>query len=189
MEKSWRDKINSGEIYYCSEAGFFREQIKCLMLLDKFNRTRPNQQRKRTKLAKRFFGAAGKNLYIEPPLHANWGRNTYWGDNCYANFNLTLVDDGEIHIGDGCLLAPNVVLATAGHPLEPELRRKAAQFSKPIRIGKDVWIGANAVVLPGVSIGDGSVIGAGSVVTKDIPARVVAVGNPCRMVRKIEGCS
>jgi len=183
--RTWRDKINSGEIYYCTEPGFVREQTKCLKILDRFNRTRTGQSAKRRRIAKKLFGAAGKNLYIEPPVHANWGRNTFWGDNCYANFNLTLVDDGEIHIGDNCMIAPGVVIATAGHPLDPELRRKVAQYSKPVRIGKDVWIGANAVILPGVSVGDGSVIGAGSVVTKDIPPGVVAVGNPCRVVKAI----
>ena len=185
QDKSWREKINSGEIYYCDEPGFFREQQKCLMVLNRFNRTRPNQMSKRNRIAKKLFGSVGRNLYIEAPVHANWGRNTFWGDNCYANFNLTLVDDAEIHIGDSCMIAPGVVIATAGHPLEPELRRKAAQFSKPVHIGKDVWIGANAVILPGVTIGDGSVIGAGSVVTKNIPPNVVAVGNPCRVRRQI----
>ena len=119
----------------------------------------------------------GENCYIEPPLHANWGKYTHFGNNVYANFNLTLVDDTDIFVGDNVMFGPNVIIATAGHPVDPPLREKVAQFNIPVRIGKNVWIGAGAIVLPGVTIGDHSVIGAGSVVTKDIPPNVVAVGN------------
>ncbi|MDW2205228.1 sugar O-acetyltransferase, partial [Vibrio sp. 1636] len=121
----------------------------------------------------------------EPPLRANWGRHTYLGDNVYANFNLTLVDDTYIYIGNSVMIGPNVTIATAGHPIEPDLRREVAQFNIPVHIEDNVWIGANSVVLPGVTIGENSVIGAGSVVTKDIPSNVVAVGNPCRVLREI----
>ena len=107
------------------------------------------------------------------------------GDFVYANFNLTLVDDGEIYIGSHCMIGPNVTIATAGHPVEPGLRRIGIQFNMPVHIGENVWIGAGAVVVPGVTIGDNSVIGAGSVVTRDIPANVVAVGNPCSVLREI----
>jgi len=183
---SWRDKINDGGLYFCSEAGFAEEQQVCLELLYDFNQTRPGEVQKRRALLQKLFGSAGANLYIEPPLHANWGRNTHWGDNCYANFNLTLVDDGEIRIGSYTMIGPNVVIATAGHPVHPELRRQAAQYSIPVRIGENVWIGAGAVILPGVRIGENSVIGAGSVVTREIPANVVAVGSPCRVLREID---
>ena len=117
------------------------------------------------------------SCYIEPPLHANWGKYTHFGNNVYANFNLTLVDDTDIFVGDNVMFGPNVIIATAGHPVDPPLREKVAQFNIPVRIGKNVWIGAGAIVLPGVTIGDHSVIGAGSVVTKDIPPNVVAVGD------------
>ena len=127
----------------------------------------------------------GENCYIESPLHTNWGRHTHFGNNVYANFNLTLVDDTDIFIGDSVMIGPNVTIATAGHPIDPELRKKVAQYNIPVRIGNNVWIGAGAVVLPGVSIGENTVIGAGSIVTKDIPANVVAVGNPCRVLREI----
>jgi galactoside O-acetyltransferase len=160
-------------------------QQACLEILYDFNQTRPGEKEKRAQLAGKLFGKVGKNLYIEPPLHANWGRNTSWGDNCYANFNLTLVDDGTITIGDHCLFAPNVVIATTGHPLDPEPRRHLGSFTKPVRIGNNVWIGANAVIQPGITIGDNSVIGAGSVVTRDIPANVVAAGIPCRVMKTI----
>ena len=127
----------------------------------------------------------GENCYVEPPLHANWGCHTHFGNNVYANFNLTLVDDTDIYVGDSVMFGPNVVLATAGHPVDPELRRRVAQFNLPIHIGDNVWIGAGAVILPCVRIGNNSVIGAGSVVTKDIPPDVVAFGNPCRVHRAI----
>lgn len=109
----------------------------------------------------------------------------FMGNLVYANFNLTLVDDAEIRIGSHCMFGPNVTIVTAGHPVEPGLRRQAIQFNMPVHIGENVWVGAGAVILPGVSIGNDSVIGAGSVVTKDIPANIVAVGNPCRVLREI----
>ena len=121
-----------------------------------------------------------------PPLHANWGgRHVHFGSGVYANFNLTLVDDAHIYVGDCVMFGPNVTVATAGHPIEPGLRRQAMQYNADVRIGSNVWVGAGAVILPGVTIGDDTVIGAGSVVTKDIPAGVVAVGCPCRVLRPI----
>lgn len=140
---------------------------------------------KRTSMLNDLLAEVGENCYIEPPLHANWGLNTHLGNNVYANFNLTLVDDAEIFIGDSVMIGPNVVIATAGHPVNPELRLKVAQFNIPVHIEKNVWIGAGAIILPGVTVGENSVIGAGSVVTKDIPPNVVAVGNPCRVLRPI----
>ncbi|MDR0531259.1 MAG: sugar O-acetyltransferase [Oscillospiraceae bacterium] len=181
----YEEKIKNGELIYFDDAAFMAKQAKQLDLLFDLNHTRPTEQEKKERLLRAFFGAVGDGTYIELPVHANWGCNTYWGRDCYANFNLTLVDDTEIHIGDNCMFAPNVVLATAGHPILPELRRKKAQYQAPVRIGSNVWIGANAVVMPGVTVGDNSVIGAGSIVTKDIPPDVVAVGNPCRVLRPI----
>lgn len=154
------------------------------MLYD-YNQTRPSQQQLRQEILGQYFAEMGENCYIEPPLHANWGKHTHLGNHVYANFNLTLVDDTHIYIGDHVMIGPNVTLATAGHPVEPTLRENIAQFNIPIHIGRNVWIGAHCVVLPGVTIGENSVIGAGSIVTKDIPANVVAVGNPCRVLREI----
>ena len=132
------------------------------------------------------FAEIGEGCYIEPPLHANFGgRYVHFGKNIYANFNLTMVDDTHIFVGDNTMFGPNVVLATAGHPILPELREKGYQYNMPIHIGRNCWIGAGAIVMPGVTIGDHTVIGAGSIVTNHIPSGVVAVGNPCRVLRKI----
>ena len=137
-------------------------------------------------MLKEMFAEIGEDCYIEPPFHANWGgKHVHFGKNVYANFNLTMVDDTHIYVGDYTMFGPNVTVATAGHPILPELREQAYQYNAPVRIGKNCWIGAGALILPGVTIGDNSVIGAGSVVTKDIPSNVVAVGNPCRVLRSI----
>lgn len=175
------------KLYYCNDERLMEEQAKCLELLYDFNQTRPSEQQKRNELLKKMFNEIGENCYIEPPFRANWGgKNVHFGNDVYANFNLTLVDDGEIFVGNNVMFAPNVIVATATHPVHPELRKKQAQYNLPIYIGNNVWIGAGSIILPGVKIGDNSVIGAGSIVTKDIPANVVAVGNPCRVLREID---
>lgn len=179
-------RMEEGRLYFPGDEDILKEQMECMELLYDYNATRPRESARRTGLLKQMFGSIGRDCYIEPPLHSNWGgRHVYMGDFVYANFNLTLVDDGEIYIGSHCMIGPNVTIATAGHPVEPGLRRKGIQFNMPVHIGENVWIGAGAVVVPGVTIGDNSVIGAGSVVTRDIPANVVAVGNPCRVFREI----
>lgn len=178
--------MDKGLIYNPADPKIMEEQAGCLDLQYEYNSLRPSQFDEKTELLKKMFGAVGKNCYVEQPLHSNWaGKHVFIGDNFYSNFNLTLVDDGNIFIGDNVLIGPNVTVATAGHPVNPELREKALQFNREVHIGSNVWIGANAVVLPGVTIGENSVIGAGSVVTKDIPSNVVAVGNPCRVLREI----
>ena len=180
-----RERMQSGKLYFCTDEEIAKEQLKCLEILYDYNHTRPSESQKREQILKNLLAEIGENCYIEPPLHANWGKYTHFGNNVYANFNLTLVDDTDIFVGDNVMFGPNVIIATAGHPVDPPLREKVAQFNIPVRIGKNVWIGAGAIVLPGVTIGDHSVIGAGSVVTKDIPPNVVAVGNPCRVLREI----
>lgn len=180
-----KERMASGKIYFCTDEELMKEQTACLEILYDFNATRPTESDKRAAILKRLFAEVGENCYIEPPLHANWGKHTHFGNNVYANFNLTLVDDADIYVGDSVMFGPNVTVATAGHPVEPSLRRKIAQFNIPVKIGNNVWIGAGAVILPGITIGDDSVIGAGSVVTKDIPSGVVAAGNPCRILREI----
>ncbi|ELK5319688.1 sugar O-acetyltransferase [Vibrio vulnificus] len=182
---SVRERMYQQKIYFCDDESVALEQQACLEILYDFNQTRPSEMEKRTAILRDLLAEVGENCYIEPPLRANWGKHTHLGNNVYANFNLTLVDDTHIYIGNSVMIAPNVTIATAGHPIDPELRRKVAQFNIPVHIKDNVWIGANSVVLPGVTIGENSVIGAGSVVTKDIPANVVAVGNPCRVLRPI----
>ena len=180
------EKLHSGEIYDPNNEDIFKEQIKCLDRLYDFNATRPTELEKRAEMLKEMLAEVGENCYIEPPFRSNWGgKHVHLGNNVYFNFNATLVDDTHIYIGDSTLIGPNVTLATAGHPILPELREKALQFNLPIHIGKNCWLGAGVIVLPGVTIGDNTVIGAGSVVTKDIPANVVAVGNPCKVLREI----
>jgi galactoside O-acetyltransferase len=180
-----KERMQRGLLYYCTDEEVQREQEQCLELLYDYNHTRPSQGALREELLRRFLAEMGEGCYIEPPLCANWGKHTHLGSHVYANFNLTLVDDTDIYIGDYTMIGPNVTIATAGHPILPELRRKVAQFNIPVHIGENVWIGAGAVILPGCSVGDNSVIGAGSVVTKDIPPNVVAAGNPCRVLREI----
>ncbi len=180
------EKLHSGEIYDPNNEDIFKEQIKCLDRLYDFNATRPTELEKRAEMLKEMLAEVGENCYIEPPFHSNWGgKHVHLGKNVYFNFNATLVDDTHIYIGDCTMLGPNVVIATAGHPILPELREKALQYNLPVHIGKNCWLGAGVIVLPGVTIGDNTVIGAGSVVTKDIPANVVAVGNPCKVLREI----
>ncbi len=181
-----REKLHTGELYLPGDEEIMKEQTACLEKLYDYNATRPSEGEKRARLLKEMFASVGEGCYIEPPLHSNWGgKHCHFGKNVYANFNLTLVDDTHIYVGDNVMMAPNVVLATAAHPILPELRRKGYQYNAPVRIGEDCWLGAGVIVLPGVTIGRGSVIGAGSVVTKDIPENVVAFGNPCRVVRTV----
>lgn len=184
--KEARERMDSGRLYDPGDEEILKEQAACLELLYDFNRTRPGEAECRQKLMKQMFAEIGERCYLEPPLHSNFGgRHVHLGNDVYANFNLTLVDDADIYIGDHCMFGPNVTIATAGHPIDGELRRRGLQFNMPVRIGSNVWVGAGAVILPGVTVGDDVVIGAGSVVTKDIPSGVVAVGNPCRVLRTI----
>ena len=180
------EKMHLTMLYDPADGDIVEEQTACLDRLYDFNHTRPTEQDKRQALMKEMFAEIGENCYIEPPFHANWGgRHVHFGKNVYANFGLTMVDDTHIFVGDYTLFAPNVVVATAGHPIDPELRARGLQYNAAVHIGKNCWIGAGALIMPGVTIGDNTVIGAGSVVTRDIPSGVVAVGNPCRVMREI----
>lgn len=181
-----REKMHQGKLYNPNDDSIMLEQMKCLELLYDFNATRPSQMKEREALLKEMFAEIGENCYIEPPFHANWGgHHVHFGKNVYANFNLTMVDDTDIYVGDYTMFGPNVTVATAGHPIDPELRQQAYQYNMPVKIGRNCWIGAGVIIVPGVTIGDNVVIGAGSIVTKDIPSGVVAVGNPCRIMRNI----
>ena len=181
-----REKMLTGDLYLPDGDDVMKDQLLCLEKLYDYNATRPLEGEKRFKLLKEMFAEIGEDSYIEPPLRAHWGGNhVHFGKRVYANFNLTLVDDSHIFVGDYTMIGPNVTIATAGHPILPELREKNYQYNMPVHIGNNCWLGAGVVVLPGVTIGDNTVIGAGSIVTKDIPANVVAVGNPCRVLRAI----
>ena len=180
------EKMHLTMLYDPADGDIVEEQTACLDRLYDFNHTRPTEMDKRQALMKEMFAEIGENCYIEPPFHANWGgKHVHFGKNVYANFGLTMVDDTHIYVGDYTMFAPNVTVATAGHPIDPELRERVLQYNAPVHIGRNCWIGAGALIMPGVTIGDNTVIGAGSVVTKDIPAGVVAVGNPCRVMREI----
>ena len=183
---SMKERMHSGELYLPGDEEIMKEQLCCLEKLYDFNMTRPHEQEKRAAMLKEMFAEIGEDCYIEPPLHANWaGHHVHFGKCVYANFNLTLVDDTHIYVGDYTMFGPNVTVATAGHPILPELREQIYQYNASVKIGRNCWIGAGALILPGVTIGDNAVIGAGSVVTKDIPDNVIAVGNPCRVLREI----
>lgn len=161
-------------------------QATCVQYMKEYNTLGLGDEKRITELLKLSFAEVGEGTFIQPPYYANWGgANVHLGSDVYANFNLTLVDDGHIYIGDKTMIGPNVTIATAGHPILPSLREKAMQYNIDVHIGRNVWIGAGSVILPGITVGDNSVIGAGSVVIKDIPANVVAVGNPCRVMREI----
>ncbi len=181
-----RDNMHNGKLYDPNDDSVMEEQMVCLDRLYDFNQTRPSEMDKRNAIMKEMLGDVGKDCYIEPPFHANWGgKHVHFGDGVYANFGLTCVDDTHIYVGSHTLFGPNVVLATAGHPMMPELRKHGIQYNMPIHIGENCWLGAGVIVVPGVTIGDNVVIGAGSVVTKDIPSNSVAMGTPCRVVRQI----
>ena len=181
-----KDKMHTGELYLPGDVEIMKEQQICLDKLYDYNMTRPTESEKRQELLKEMFAEIGEDCYIEPPFHANWGgKHVHFGKCVYANFNFTAVDDTHIYVGDYTMFGPNVILATAGHPILPKLRQEAYQYNMPVHIGKNCWLGAGVIVLPGVTIGDNTVIGAGSVVTKDLPSNVVAVGNPCRVLREI----
>lgn len=190
-----RDRIKSGMLFYehdhkdpvdiQQERELLEERNQCKRDVYEYNNTHPDDADKRREIMKGILGSCGERFFFEPPVHMSYGSHVHIGEGFYSNFNLTLVDDGEIHIGDQVMIGPNVTLCTTGHPVYPLYRELVAHYSLPIHIGNNVWIGAHSVVLPGVTIGDNTVIGAGSIVTRDIPANVVAVGNPCRVMREI----
>ncbi len=181
---NWETIMNSGEIYY-EDNDLGKEQALYRDLLFQFNHTLPSKSDEKAVILDQLLGSFGKDSYIEAPFSANWGKNTYFGEDVYANFNLSLVDDAKITIMDHTMIGPNVTLCTGTHPLNPQMRINKAQYNLPILIEKNVWLGAGTIVLPGVTIGENTVIGAGSIVTKDIPKNVLAFGSPCRIVKSL----
>lgn len=180
-----KDRMRSGALYTDLEECLIAERLQCRTFVYEYNQTQPREDEKRKELLTKLLGSVGKDPYIETPIHFAYGNNTHIGDYFYANFNLVVVDDIEVNIGNHVMFGPNITISVTGHPIHPDSRIHGEQFSYPVTIEDNVWLGSDSTILPGVRIGKNSVIGAGSIVTKDIPANVVAVGNPCRVVRQI----
>lgn len=181
-----KEKMLSGELYSALDPLLTHERRRARDSLKEFNDSRDEEQEKRTRILKELFGKAGDNLWIEPPFFCDYGSNIFVGDNVYFNFNCVVLDVAEVRIGSNVFCAPNVQIYTATHPLDFQLRRDGLESGEPIEIGDDVWVGGGAIICPGVQIGARAVIGAGSIVTKDVPPGVLAFGNPCRVVRELE---
>ena len=180
------ERMRIGMIYDPADKEIMKLQRPFQQRLWELNRTGISDTGRKERYMREVFAECGKNCWSELPFWANWGgKNLHLGSEVYINYNLTLVDDGQIFIGDHAMIGPNVTIATANHPIDPELRLRGLQYNKDVHIGDNVWIGAGVTIVPGVSIGNNSVIGAGSVVTRDIPEGVVAVGAPCRVLREI----
>lgn len=181
-----KEKMLAGELY---DANYNEELAKERNLAkDKcydYNQLKPSNHKEREKIIKELFGKTGKIFNIEQPLICDYGYNIEIGENFYSNHNLTILDANKVIFGNNVFIAPNCAFYTAGHPIDVERRNKGLEYAKPIVIGDNVWIGGNVVVLPGVTIGNNVVIGAGSIVNRDIPSNTVAVGNPCRVIKKI----
>ena len=181
---SEKEKMLAGLFYNAADEELTQARHQARRLLWKYNATDPADAEQRTQLLQQLLGKAGKNLTIEPPFFCDYGSQIFFGDHVFLNFNCTILDCARVDIGDGCMFGPNVQIYTATHPIEPKARREGKEFAAPIKIGKNVWIGGGAIILPGITIADGAVVGAGAVVTKDVPAGAVVVGNPAQKRRQ-----
>lgn len=179
------ERMESGKLFYAGDPELVQAKLRCKELLYDFNHARPSQAGEMLALLGQLLGAMGEGCWIEPPLYVNWGSRIALGDHVYANTGLTVIDDTFVTIGSHVMLGPRVTISAASHPVDPELRRQAYQYDLPVVLEENVWVGAGATILPGVTIGKNSVIGAGSVVDRDIPPDVVAAGVPCRVLREI----
>jgi maltose O-acetyltransferase len=184
MMSSERDKMLAGELYDPLDPELAAARVKARDLCQALNATREADERERRQLLIELFGAGGDQVWMQPPFFCDYGANIFLGTRVFFNFNCVVLDVCAVTIGDYTLFGPSVQIYTAMHPLDPELRR-SKEFAKPVTIGSDVWVGGAAVICPGVTIGSKSVIGAGSVVTRDIPGNVFAAGNPCRVIRNL----
>lgn len=184
---SEKEKMLAGELYdanYNKELAVERQKAKNLCY--EYNQVKPSNQQEKNKIMKEILGKTKGDFLIEQPFMCDYGYNIEIGENFYANHNLIILDGNKVKFGDNVFIAPNCAFYTAGHPLDPTLRNQGLEYAKPIEVGNNVWIGGNVVVLPGVKIGDNCVIGAGSVVVKDIPQNSIAVGNPCKVMKTIK---
>lgn len=183
---SEKEKCRLGELYDANnDAELIAERQRCKDLCYKYNHLLPSESKSREELIVRLFGKTGRNFLIEQPFYCDYGYNIEIGENFYANVNCVVLDGAKVTFGDNVFVAPNCGFYTAGHPFDVGQRNSGLEYARPITVGDNVWIGAHVCVLPGVTIGDNCVIGAGSVVNRDIPAGSLAVGNPCRVIRRI----
>lgn len=181
-----KEKMLAGELYDANyNEDLIKERIKAKDLCFEYNHTLPSKMETRNEILRQLLGSTKENFLIEPNFWCDYGFNIHIGENFYSNHNLVILDPAKVEFGDNVFLGPNCGFYTAGHPLDYETRNKGLEYAKPIKVGNNVWFGANVTVLPGVTIGDNTVIGAGSVVTKNIPSNVVAVGNPCKVIKEI----
>lgn len=183
---SEKEKMLLGEIYDANyDKELINERTKAKDLCYEYNHLKPSQTNERTEIMKKILGKTKDNFLIEQSFECDYGYNIEIGENFYSNHNLVILDANKVVFGDNVFIGPNCGFYTAGHPLDAETRNKGLEYAKPIKVGNDVWFGGNVVVLPGVKIGNNVVIGAGSVVTKDIPENSIAVGNPCKVIKNI----
>ncbi len=180
-----KERMLQGLPYRAWQDGLEAEREACKAKVYALNTLPPAERRRIPALLKDLFGKTGEKLWLEPPFHCDYGYNIEVGENFFANYNLTVLDVGKVTIGDNVQIAPNVSIYAAGHPIHPASRNSGYEWGAPVTIGSNVWIGGSVVILPGVTIGDNAVIGAGSVVTKDIPPDCIAAGNPCRVLRPV----
>lgn len=185
MEKTEKQKMLAGELYLASDAELTTQRNRAIRILRTYNATTEEEQDMRSQVLNELFAKVGPKVEIMPPFHCDYGSNIYAENNLYVNYGCVILDCNIVEIGENCLCGPYVQIYTAYHPIEPEIRLSGRELATPIKIGNNVWIGGGAIICPGVTIGDNTTIGAGSVVVKDIPANVVAVGNPCRIIRHI----
>ncbi|MDU1904686.1 MAG: sugar O-acetyltransferase [Dysgonomonas sp.] len=184
--KTEKQKAADGELYDANyDLQLIEERDQCKELYFEYNSLPPSRKEDRKALIKKLLGKTGESFLIEQPFYCDYGYNIEIGENFFANMGLTILDEAKVIVGDNVFVAPHVGIYTAGHPLDVERRNKGLEYARPVTIGNNVWLGAQVSILPGVTIGDNTVIGAGSVVTKDIPANVLAAGNPCRIIREI----
>jgi maltose O-acetyltransferase len=180
-----KEKMLSGELYTSRNPELQQDNLKCKKLTRLFNQTTEEESERRDKLLRELFGKVGKHIFIEPPLHCDYGCNVFIGDNFFANYDCIILDTCKVKIGNNVFFGPKVCVYAASHPIDAQVRAEILEIGKPVTIGDNVWIGGNAVINPGVVIGNNSIIGSGSVVTKNIPENVIAAGNPCKVLRNI----
>lgn len=184
--KTEKEKMLSGELYNASDSELSNERLKARLLLKDLNDSREDEGDKREKIVTELIPNSGNNLWLQPPFYCDYGTNILLGENVFFNFNCIVLDVAQVKIGNRTKLGPNVQIYTATHPIDYKERATGLESGKAISIGEDVWIGGSVIICPGITIGDRTVIGAGSVVTKDIPSDVFVAGNPCKIIRKLE---